>query len=204
MPTWTSLRSADLRAGLLFCAPWIVGFLLLFAWPFFASLYWSFCRYDLINSPEWIGTEHDQRLGSETVAGEGFGLALTNTLYYSLLSVPLSVIAGAGGLGVARRDSADRAFAPEQEVADVRAWMFDSAERLSVYDDRLFGVCNGHLFTKLVDLAGSENQFPVPVIPGAAMFKRTVESAAYEAMNEYRKLRERCPELPEIQFSEIR
>ncbi|MCH2181305.1 MAG: extracellular solute-binding protein [Mariniblastus sp.] len=39
------------------------------------------------------------------------------------------------------------------------------------------------LFGQFVNLAGSPNQFPVPSVPGAAMFKRTVESAAYQAMS---------------------
>ena len=34
-------------------------------------------------------------------------------------------------------------IAPTGEAAKVREWMLESAERLSVYDDRLFGVCNG-------------------------------------------------------------
>ncbi|MEL7500314.1 MAG: sugar ABC transporter permease [Planctomycetota bacterium] len=84
------------RAGWLFCSPWILGFLLLFAWPFLASFYWSLCHYDLINPPEFVGVENYQRLVSEIGTDRGFGLALTNTLYYSLLSVPLSVIVGVG------------------------------------------------------------------------------------------------------------
>ena len=40
------------------------------------------------------------------------------------------------------------------------------------------------LFRTFVDLANSPNQFPTPAIPGAPMFQRTVESAAYEAMNQ--------------------
>ncbi|MEM7455604.1 MAG: extracellular solute-binding protein [Planctomycetota bacterium] len=39
------------------------------------------------------------------------------------------------------------------------------------------------LFEEFVSIAASENQFPVPVIPGASLFKRTVEAAAFEAMN---------------------
>lgn len=38
------------------------------------------------------------------------------------------------------------------------------------------------LFRPFVDLATSPNQFPIPQVPGAAMFRRTVEDAAYEAM----------------------
>jgi multiple sugar transport system permease protein len=81
-------------SGWLFCLPWILGFLLLFAWPFLASLYWSFCRFDLLNPPEWIGWENYLRLMAEVGTDQGFGLALSNTLYYSLLSVPLSVALG--------------------------------------------------------------------------------------------------------------
>lgn len=83
-------------AGLLFCSPWIVGFFLLFLWPFAASLYWSLCRFDLINPPEWIGLENYQALTNEIAAGRGFGTALTNTAYYCLISVPLSIALGIG------------------------------------------------------------------------------------------------------------
>ena len=40
------------------------------------------------------------------------------------------------------------------------------------------------LFAKFVQLAASPNQFPVPVIPGAPMFKRTVEASAYRLMSD--------------------
>ncbi len=83
-------------AGWLFCSPWLLGFTLLFAWPFVASLYWSCCQFDLINPPRFVGAENYRRLASEIGTGRGFGLALTNTLYYSLLSVPLSVAIGVG------------------------------------------------------------------------------------------------------------
>ncbi len=80
--------------GLAFIAPWIVGFCVLIAFPFGASLYWSFCRYDLLSSPEWIGTENYQRLAGEMLSGRDFGKAIWNTAYYSLLSVPLSIVLG--------------------------------------------------------------------------------------------------------------
>lgn len=83
-------------SGLLFCSPWLIGFAFLFLWPFLASLYWSLCRFDLINPPEFIGLANYDRIMSEIGTNRGFGRALTNTLYYSLLSVPLSVAAGVG------------------------------------------------------------------------------------------------------------
>ncbi len=38
------------------------------------------------------------------------------------------------------------------------------------------------LFAQFVELASSPNQYPVPQLPGAQMFRRTIESAAYQAM----------------------
>ena len=81
-------------AGWLFCSPWFIGFLLLFLWPFAASLYWSLCSFDLVNPPQWVGLKNYSRLVSEVGTDRGFGLALTNTLYYSLFAVPLSVASG--------------------------------------------------------------------------------------------------------------
>lgn len=81
-------------AGLGFTAPWLIGFTLLFAWPFVASLYWSFCKFDIINPAEFVGLKNYQRLAAEVASGRGAGKALWNTIYYALLSVPLSVMLG--------------------------------------------------------------------------------------------------------------
>ena len=78
----------------LFVTPWLVGFLVLVVYPFAASLYWSFCRYDMLTPPEFVGGENYQRLAREILEGEGFGKALANTAYYALLSVPLSIALG--------------------------------------------------------------------------------------------------------------
>jgi multiple sugar transport system permease protein len=80
--------------GFAFVSLWFTGFVLFVAWPFAASLYWSFCRYDLLSSPVWVGTENYDRLASELREGGKFQRALWNTAYYALLSVPLSVVLG--------------------------------------------------------------------------------------------------------------
>lgn len=81
-------------AALAFTSPWLLGLTLLFAWPFVASLYWSFCRFDIINPPRFVGVENYQRLAAEIAYGRGAGKALLNTVYFALLSVPLSVVLG--------------------------------------------------------------------------------------------------------------
>ncbi|EAQ82082.1 carbohydrate ABC transporter permease [Blastopirellula marina] len=81
-------------AGYAFASPWLGGLVLLYLFPFAASLYWSFCRYDLINPPQWIGGENYTRLADEIATGTGFGQALANTAYYAAVGVPLSILLG--------------------------------------------------------------------------------------------------------------
>ncbi|PQO46626.1 spermidine/putrescine ABC transporter permease [Blastopirellula marina] len=79
-----------------FASPWLAGLLALFVYPFLVSLYWSFCQYDLINPPRFVGLANYQQLGSELATGTGIADALWNTGYYALLSVPLSIVLGVG------------------------------------------------------------------------------------------------------------
>lgn len=81
-------------AGVGFASPWLVGLLALFVYPFLVSLYWSFCQYDLINPPRWIGLRNYRQLGEELATGTGIADALWNTGYYALISVPLSIVLG--------------------------------------------------------------------------------------------------------------
>jgi multiple sugar transport system permease protein len=83
-----------LLTALPFLAPWLVGFAALVVYPFAASLYWSFTRYDMLSPPEFVGGENYAHLAVELVTGERFGLALWNTVYFALVSVPLSIVLG--------------------------------------------------------------------------------------------------------------
>jgi multiple sugar transport system permease protein len=78
--------SAETRAGWLTISPWIVGFIIFTAFPFVSSLYFSFTKYDVINSPEWVGLENYDRL---LTRDRLFPLALRNTFLYTLMYVPL-------------------------------------------------------------------------------------------------------------------
>ena len=91
-----SSSSRQTRTGLLFVAPWLAGFVMLTVYPFAQSLYWSFCRYDLLSEPRWVGGANYRRLAAEIGRGDEFGQALWNTAYYALLAVPGSVLLGVG------------------------------------------------------------------------------------------------------------
>ncbi len=68
-------------------SPWIIGFLIFIAGPIFASLFFSFCNYDVVTSPDWVGIQNYKRLFSDPL----FWQSLKVTSYYSLVSVPLGI-----------------------------------------------------------------------------------------------------------------
>jgi multiple sugar transport system permease protein len=87
--------SEETRAGWLAISPWIIGFIVFTAFPFFASFYFSFTKYDVLTSPEWVGLDNYERL---LTRDRLFPVALRNTLVYAALYVPLHI---ATSLGVA-------------------------------------------------------------------------------------------------------
>lgn len=73
---------------MLFISPWILGFAIFTAWPLLNSLYLSFTDYDVINDPNWVGgANYAQLLQDPKVA-----MALSNTLWFTLLQVPAHVL----------------------------------------------------------------------------------------------------------------
>ncbi|QGH35869.1 ABC transporter permease subunit [Gracilibacillus salitolerans] len=49
-------------AAYVFLLPWLIGFLGLVLGPMISSLYLSFTRFDLLNTPEWIGLANFQEM----------------------------------------------------------------------------------------------------------------------------------------------
>ncbi len=95
----TRQQSRNVRrvlAALPFLAPWLLGFVTLIGYPFVASLAWSFTTYDMLSPPQFVGAANYQRLAEELVTGQRFGLAVWNTAYFALVSVPLSIVLGVG------------------------------------------------------------------------------------------------------------
>jgi multiple sugar transport system permease protein len=74
-----------------FIAPWFAGFLLFTAGPMAASLLISFHSWSLLSAPEWVGLENFHRI---LVEDPLFLRSVGNTLYYTVFSVPLGILAG--------------------------------------------------------------------------------------------------------------
>jgi multiple sugar transport system permease protein len=78
----------NLRNGLLFCSPAILGLLAFTAYPVLASFYYSFCNYPMLKPPVWVGLANYKALLADPV----FYNSLGNTLYYAVFATPLGII----------------------------------------------------------------------------------------------------------------
>ncbi len=78
----------NLRNGLLFVSPWLVGFLALQVYPILYSLRMSFTDYSGFNEMVNIGFKNFVDLFKDDL----FWKSAYNTLYYTVLAVPIGVV----------------------------------------------------------------------------------------------------------------
>lgn len=84
----TTSERRHLRNGLLFALPYLIGVAAFVVYPLVMSVYYSFCRYNIISSPVWIGLENYRELFFNDPV---FLKAVYNTLYYTAFAVPLGL-----------------------------------------------------------------------------------------------------------------
>jgi multiple sugar transport system permease protein len=82
------LERRNLGWGLLFISPWLFGFIVLGVFPILYTFYLSLTRYSGIKAPIFIGIQNYQRMAADPQ----FLKAAYNTLYYTLLAVPIGVV----------------------------------------------------------------------------------------------------------------
>ncbi|MBX3011382.1 MAG: sugar ABC transporter permease [Caldilineaceae bacterium] len=135
-----------LRNGLLFTSPWIIGFLAFRLYPFFASLYYSFTFYPILDRPRWVGLDNYVNLMEDP----RFLTSLYNTSYYALGAVPLATVVGIGlamllntnvrGLSFFRTIYFLPSITPVVATAIVWLWMFDPINGVINYLLGLVGI----------------------------------------------------------------
>jgi len=84
----TRRERQNLWWGLAFTAPWLVGLGVFTLYPVLASFYYSFCEYNVLTKPVFIGFGNYQDLVTDGI----FWRALYNTFYYASLSLPLGTV----------------------------------------------------------------------------------------------------------------
>lgn len=78
----------NLRNGLLFISPWLIGFAAFQVYPILYSLRLSFTRYSGFGNAVDVGLQNFDRLLHDPL----FWLAVYNTFYYTILAVPIGVV----------------------------------------------------------------------------------------------------------------
>jgi multiple sugar transport system permease protein len=76
--------------GFIFALPWIVGLLLFHAYPLIMSAYYSLTSYSILEPGEFVGLKNFTTLFQDRV----FWISIYNTMYYTLIFVPLSIVVG--------------------------------------------------------------------------------------------------------------
>ena len=87
-----TLARREARWALLFLVPWIVGFLVFYAGPMIASLWLSFTDYDIVNPPQFVGLDNYRQMVADPMVAR----SLRNTVYYTVLHVPLTMAISLG------------------------------------------------------------------------------------------------------------
>ena len=89
-------RSREIRralTGIAFASPWIIGLLVFFVYPIFASFYYSFTEYSALQPPQWVGTQNYVDLFT---IDNTFIISIRNTVIYAAMVIPLSTIFAIG------------------------------------------------------------------------------------------------------------
>lgn len=85
-----NIRQMNTFYGYLFAMPWMLGFLLFTATPIIQAIQYSLMDYNILQTPKWIGINNYVNIMSDKT----FYLALYNTFYYVIFSVPLGIVIG--------------------------------------------------------------------------------------------------------------
>jgi multiple sugar transport system permease protein len=82
------LQRRNLRTGLLFISPWIVGFVLFLAYPVVYNFRLGLTRFSGFTTPVWVGLANYRAMIHDPL----FWTSIYNTMYYVVLAVPIGVV----------------------------------------------------------------------------------------------------------------
>jgi multiple sugar transport system permease protein len=88
-----SPQTRNIINGLLFASPWLLGLLMFWIYPTLASAYYSFTKFNAVQSPTWVGLSNYIQLFTQD---DDFWTAVYNTFYFAIVSIPLAIILAFG------------------------------------------------------------------------------------------------------------
>jgi multiple sugar transport system permease protein len=128
----TRLEKGELRWGIFFILPWLLGLIIFTAYPIVMSFYYSFTDYSIVQEPFWVGLDNYKTLIRIDAI---FWKSLENTFYMLGLGLPLSLIAGlllaillnmkVKGMAIHRTIFYLPSILPEVATAILWVWLFN-------------------------------------------------------------------------------
>jgi multiple sugar transport system permease protein len=92
-PGWMgSTRAREAAWAYLFLLPFFLGLLFFIVGPVVAAFAISFTSWDLLSPPQWIGFDNYREMLSDNL----FWIALKNTVYFTAVSVPVTLLLALG------------------------------------------------------------------------------------------------------------
>jgi len=85
---FSGLALEETLSGILFAAPFLIGFVVFIAYPMLYSIALVFQNWDLLSPPVFVGFSNIVKVFRDPVAN----LSLYNTAYYAILAVPIQLV----------------------------------------------------------------------------------------------------------------
>ena len=87
----TAQERRDAKTGYLALSPWMIGFVIFYAFPILATFYFSLTQWTLVDQPVWIGLDNYIRMFTRDPL---FVSSLKATTLFVALSLPLKLVLG--------------------------------------------------------------------------------------------------------------
>ena len=87
----TTRERREFWLGLFFVSPFLLGLILFTVGPMIASVYYSFCEYEVFTAPKWIGLQNFTEMWAQDPR---YWNSIRNTAVFTFLSVPLVIVTG--------------------------------------------------------------------------------------------------------------
>ena len=92
LSTPLTLSQREAIQGLIYISPWIFGFLIFTVGPMIASGYLSLTDYNIVTEPRFAGFSNYEYMVKDRL----FWKSVENTLYYTVIFVPISIVCSLG------------------------------------------------------------------------------------------------------------
>ncbi|CAM5783477.1 MULTISPECIES: carbohydrate ABC transporter permease [Brevibacillus] len=157
------------RWGILLISPYLIHLIVFVAFTSIASLYISFTDYDMLNPPEWTGLANYSKMIDDPL----FWKALKNTLYFTILLVPIkTALALVLAVALNQKLKGLKLYRIAHFIPVISSWTVIAYVADSIFNPR-FGWANSLLVSLGLEPKNwlADEQLVIPVLVAVAIWK---------------------------------